>query len=159
MGQFYTELVFWTSGTRRRTFPRAMAEPSGSRAGVRSYAIVVGALAVVVAVVVFVVRAGDAARGGGAPEPALSNVDIVSIPSGATVFRAPDGGVLGTTPFTLSLPKSDKDLAVIVRADGYQDRRVTVPLFSESGRVDVTLTAIGADAAPVPPPPPDGWVP
>ena len=111
-----------------------------------------------VAVVIFVVRAGDVRRE--APvEPEITNVEIFSLPEGASVVRADDGGVLGQTPMTLTMPKSDKDLLVIFKADGYQDHPVKVPLFSETGRVDVKLTAIGADAAVSPPPPPDGWVP
>lgn len=150
--------VFWTPKAQRRTFPRAMAEPFGPGARLRPYAIAVGALVVVIAVVTFVVRAGDARRE--APvEPEITKVEIFSLPVGAFVVRADDGGLLGQTPMTLTTAKSDKDFPVIVKADGYQDRPVKVPLFSETGRVDVRLNAIGADAAASPPPPPDGWVP
>ena len=134
-----------------------MAAPSGHRTGAQSLALVVGAVVVVVAVVVLLVRAGDTGRGVAPARPELANVDIVSVPAGATVLRA-DGGVLGMTPFTLSLAKSDAELPVIFKADGFQDRRVTVPLFSSTGRIDVSLTAIGADGAPAPPPPRDGRV-
>ena len=122
--------------------------------GARSLALLVGALAVVVAFIALIVSAGDAGRGKVPAGPELAKVDIVSIPAGATVTRA-DGGVLGTTPFTLSLAKSNTELPVIVKAVGYQDRPVTVPLFSDSGRIDVTLTANGAVAAPLPAPPRD----
>ena len=110
------------------------------------------AVAAILAVVAVVLRLGGAGRPAGeaAPAPAFTNVDIISVPAGAVVVRADDGAVLGQTPFVLSVAKSDTDLPVIVEADGYQDRRVAVPLFSESGRVDVTLTASGADAAPPP---------
>jgi hypothetical protein len=135
-----------------------MVEPSGPRAGGRPILSIVVALVVVVAVVVFVVRAGSADRAG-PPSPELTTVDVVVIPVGATLVRADDGGVLGQAPLTLSLVKSDTDLPVIVKAPGYQDRLVKVPLFSETGRVDVTLIAIGADAAAPPRPTPDGWNP
>jgi hypothetical protein len=122
-----------------------MPEPPQSRAAGHPFAVAVGAIVAVAAVVVVVVRAGST---GPAPrDPGVTNVDIVSDPVGASVIRADDGGVLGLAPLTLTLPKSETDLPVIVRHEGYQDRLVKVPLFSMSGRIDVELIKIGADAA------------
>jgi PEGA domain len=121
----------------------------------QSLALVAGAVVVVVAVVAILVSAGGAGPRKAPAGPELAKVDIVSVPAGATVTRA-DGGILGTTPFTLSLAKSNTELPVIVKAVGYQDRAVTVPLFADSGRIDVTLTAIGAVAPPGPAPARDG---
>jgi len=121
----------------------------------RTLAVVVAASVAVVAVVLRFGTAGRTADEASAVA-AFTNVDIVSVPAGAVVIRADDGGVLGRTPFVLSVAKSDAELPVIVKADGFQDRRVAVPLFSESGRVDVTLTATGADPAAVPPSPLEG---
>jgi len=119
--------------------------PSSRQRG-RTLVVVAAAIAVAVAVV-WRLGAADRTAADVTADPKLTHVDIVSVPEGAFVIRADDGGVLGRTPLTLSLPKSDIDLSVIVKADGHQDRRVAVPLFSESGRVDVTLTPIDVDAA------------
>ena len=88
----------------------------------------------------------------------MTTVTVVSDPAGATVTLA-DGGLLGVTPFELTVPKRDADLPVTVRREGYQDSHVTVPLFSATGRIDVMMTAIGAKPPKPPKPPPDGWTP
>jgi hypothetical protein len=134
-----------------------MPDSPPPRAASRPFAIVVGLMVVGVLIAVFVLRVGEPAPSS-APEPVLANIVIVANPPGSSVSSEADGGVLGHTPFTLSLPKSETDLIVIVRHDGYQDRRVSVPLFSLSGRVDVKLTPIGVDAA-APPAPPANWTP
>jgi hypothetical protein len=134
-----------------------MPEPTRSRLSVGPFATVVGAMVAVVAVVAFVVRVGDAGRST-RTDPGITTIDIVSEPPGASVVRADDGGVLGLTPLNVSFPKSDKDLAVVVSHEGYQDHRANVPLFSASGRIDVTLTPVGVDAAAVPSLP-DHWTP
>ena len=134
-----------------------MTAPSEPRAASRSYLIVASALAVVVAVIVIVGRAGPSA-GPSAPEPAFAVIDIVSVPTGATVNRVDGGAVVGVTPMTVTFPRSDTDVHVVVSHPGYQDRRVTVPVFSETGRIDVTLTPNGVDAAVVKPLPKD-WSP
>jgi hypothetical protein len=128
--------------------------------GGRAVGLALGAIALVVALVMLVVRAGEGGRSAApeAPQPPMTTVMIVSEPAGATITR-PDGGVLGKSPLTLTLPKSDGDLVVIVSLDGYQSRRSSVPLFSQSGRVDVALSPNGVDAAVNHPPPPDGWTP
>jgi hypothetical protein len=124
-----------------------------------SFALVVGAIAVVAAVIFVVVRAGDAGREPAVPPgPPMANIDIVSDPVGASVFLADDGGLIGIAPLVLTRPQSDKDLTIIVRHEGYKDRRSTVPLLSPSGRIDVALTAIG-EKDPVVPAPHDGIAP
>jgi hypothetical protein len=116
----------------------------------------VGALSVVL-VVIAVVRASRPS----APEesgPEQTSVMISSEPAGATVSRE-DGGALGVTPFQVTLPKANAELPVVVTLQGYQTRHTTVPLFSESGRVDVMLTPVGVEPPKPPKPPPDGWEP
>ncbi|HVU52774.1 MAG TPA: PEGA domain-containing protein [Polyangia bacterium] len=122
----------------------------------RSFMAIVGALVAVVGVVFLVVRGSRPSE----PDsgPAMTTVMIVSDPAGATVTNA-DGGVLGVTPFDLTVPKSDGELPVTVRRDGYQDKHVTVPLFSATGRVDVMMTKVGEKPPEPPKPPPDGWTP
>ena len=132
-----------------------MADPGQS--GTRSFAAVVGALVAVVGVVLLVVRAGrpsEPVETG----PAMTTVTIVSDPAGATV-RDADGGVLGVAPFDLTIPKRDVDMPVVVSRDGYQDSRITVPLYSATGRIDVKLWAIGEKRPPPPPPLPKDWSP
>jgi hypothetical protein len=119
---------------------------------------VVGALIIIV-VIVLIARTRSESDPPGPPAPDRTALEIVSEPAGATVVRADDGGVLGVTPFDISLPKSNAEVPVFVRLKGYQERRVTLPLFSQSGRVDVGLIAIGAEAPAPPKPPPKNWVP
>jgi hypothetical protein len=135
-----------------------MPEPTKSRAAVPGFALVVGSMAVVAALVVLIARVGDS-RPAAPAEPAMANIDVVSDPVGASVFRADDGGLIGIAPLVISLPRSEKDLVIITKHPGYQDRRSTVPLFSASGRIDIELIRIGAKERPIPPPPPDGWTP
>jgi hypothetical protein len=132
-----------------------MADPAKS--GTRSFLAIVGALVTVVVVVMVVVRAGRPPEPGTSGPP-MTTVMIVSDPAGATVTSA-DGGVLGVTPFDLTVPKSDVELPVTVRRDGYQDKHTTVPLFSATGRVDVMMTKVGEKPPEPPKPPPDGWSP
>ena len=134
-----------------------MPEPTKSPAALSSLLKVVGALVVVAAVIAIVVHAGEGGRASTPPGPPMTNVDVVSDPVGASVFDA-DGGLIGIAPLVISVPKSDKDLVVITKAEGYQDRRSTVPLYATSGRIDVELIRIGEKERPVKALP-DGWVP
>jgi hypothetical protein len=135
-----------------------MTSPTQRPAGGRTFAVVVGAMIAVVAVVVLVVRAGAGRTSDEPAGPPITTIDIVSEPAGASVVRADDGGVVGVTPLTASFPKKDGELPVIVTLEGYQTRRVMVPLFSVTGRIDVMMTKVGEDAA-VPPPLPEHWNP
>ncbi|HTA21046.1 MAG TPA: hypothetical protein VK989_17255 [Polyangia bacterium] len=134
-----------------------MTAPSEPRAASHSYLIVALALAVVVAVIVFVGRSGPSAGPGGV-EPALATIDIGSSPSGATVNRVDGGAIVGVTPMTVTFPRSQTDLLVVVKHAGYQDHLVTIPVFSETGRVDVILTPNGVDAGAAKPLP-KNWSP
>jgi len=131
-------------------------DPPGAPRRTAGLVAVVAGLVVTVLVVVLVrTRSADEPEASG---PALTVVTIVSEPAGATVVRT-DGGVLGVTPFEITLPKTNSELPVLVQLPGYQTRRSTIPLFSQTGRVDVALVANGAEAPAPPKPPPDGWVP
>src|SRR5260221_2826938 len=88
--------------------------------------VVAAAIAAVVAVV-WRLGATDRTAGGVTADPKLTSVDIVSVPEGAFVIRADDGGVLGRTPLTLSLPPSDTAPSIILQAEGHRDRRPAVP--------------------------------
>jgi hypothetical protein len=137
-----------------------MDEPPESSGASRRSSTWVAALVggiIVVAVVVLIARTRSSEEP--APSgPEMTAIEIVTEPAGATVSFL-DGGVLGTTPLDTKLPKRDGELPVIVRLVGYQERRVTVPLYSETGRIDVSLTAIGAEPPPPPKPLPKDWSP
>ncbi|HEX4406595.1 MAG TPA: hypothetical protein VH560_17270 [Polyangia bacterium] len=122
-----------------------MTAPPEPRAVSHSYLIVAVALAVVVAVIVVVAHSRPSA-GSGSAETALATIDIGSSPSGATVNRVDGGAIVGVTPMTVTFPRSDTDLLVVVKHAGYQDHLVTIPVFSETGRVDVIMTPVGVDA-------------
>jgi hypothetical protein len=133
-----------------------MADPANS--GTRSFLAVVGALVAVVVVLMLVVRAGRPPEPGAPSGPPMTTVMIASDPAGATVTNA-DGGVLGVTPFDLTVPKSDTELPVTARREGYQDKHTTVPLIAATGRVDIMMTKVGEKPPEPPKPPPDGWAP
>jgi serine/threonine-protein kinase len=82
------------------------------------------------------------------PAPGIATVklEITSTPAGASVVRAEDNAFLGRTPFKISLAKSPKELALVIRHEGYEDQRVAVPLL-EDGKSDVTLTALSKPPA------------
>jgi hypothetical protein len=137
-----------------------MPMPEQSRAPRRSFGslLVAGAIVAGVALVVVAGRS----RGPSTPEraePEQTKVHIVSEPAGATVAREDDGGVLGVTPFEISLPKTTGELPVVVKLAGHQSRHTTIPLFSETGRIDVALVPVGVDAASPPKAPTKDWTP
>jgi hypothetical protein len=133
--------------------PKPSGAPRSSSAWVSA---LIGAI-IVGAVIVLIARTRSTEEP--APSgPELTAIEIVSEPAGATVSLT-DGGVLGTTPLDTKLLKRDGELPVIVRLAGYQERRVTVPLYSQTGRIDVSLTAIGAEPPPPPKPLPKDWSP
>jgi hypothetical protein len=135
-----------------------MPEPTKAPSALSSFLKIAGAMVVVAAVIALVVRAGDAGRASlDPPGPPMTNVDVVSDPVGASVFDA-DGGLIGIAPLVISVPRSDKELVIFTRHEGYQERRSTVPLYSVSGRLDVELIKIGEKERQVKALP-DGWTP
>jgi hypothetical protein len=117
---------------------------------------VVGALVVVGVVIGLVVRSRPADTE--THEPPVTSILIVSNPPGSSVLLT-DGGVLGVTPLTASLPRVEGELPVVVKHNGFNDHQMMLPLFSQTGRVDVTLTAIGADGGASPKALPKDWKP
>lgn len=71
-----------------------------------------------------------------APNQPLATVEwkIASRPNGATVLRADNGQVLGTTPFTLSYPAGPGTMKVLLRAPGYADQPV---ILDQSAPMDM----------------------
>ncbi len=79
-------------------------------------------------------------------EAAAVKIEIVSTPEGASVVRAEDNALLGRTPYQGSFPRGPKELALIVRQDGFVDQRVAVSLL-DSGKTEVRLKAEPVAAA------------
>ena len=91
---------------------------SSSRRGV-AIAAVLG-LIVLAAVIFGVTRSsGETPPELGMPE--VTNIYITCVPNDSTVTRADDGTLLGKTPMTLTLPKSNGQLTVVARAENYTD--------------------------------------
>lgn len=74
------------------------------------------------------------------PLPAAVSLEIVSNPPGATVRRADDGEILGTTPLRRTLPRSGTVVPLGLSLAGYQDASLSVQLDRDV-RVDATLVA------------------
>ena len=84
------------------------------------------------------------------PAIAAVKVDVISTPPGAALIRAEDNAFVGRTPYHASLPRSSKEMTLIVRLEGFEDQRLVVPLL-EDGRSDITLrTAVAAAPPPAP---------
>jgi serine/threonine protein kinase len=83
-----------------------------------------------------------------APEVATVKIEVTSTPTGASVIRVEDGAFLGRTPFHVALAKSSREVALVVRHEGFEDQRIAVPLL-EDGKSDVTLSAVAKPAAAV----------
>ncbi|MGE0871020.1 MAG: serine/threonine-protein kinase [Kofleriaceae bacterium] len=60
------------------------------------------------------------------PPPSRVTLMIASTPSGARVFRATDGALLGKTPLRHAVDRADGELMVVVKRAGYRDKRVSV---------------------------------
>jgi hypothetical protein len=58
------------------------------------------------------------------PPRVAVDADIESAPAGAEIVV--DGEVLGTTPFHGQIPRSDRDVVLVIRLAGYLDRPIAV---------------------------------
>lgn len=76
------------------------------------------------------------ATGPSAPE--MIQIDIGSRPAGAQVFRTGENALLGVTPFTASLLKSDRRAELRFELAGYQTHEVEIS-FDESNEITVAL--------------------
>jgi len=70
--------------------------------------------------------------------PAVVSIDVVSTPKGAKAYRLGETVPLGTTPFTVELPRSDTPIEIRFQLAGYEDKQVQVPIAA-SMEIDVTL--------------------
>ena len=73
-------------------------------------------------------------------EPRQVTLTIESTPAGAAVIRQSDGVTLGVTPYTTTVPASERALVFTLALDGHEDASVVIPA-DESGTRRVLLTA------------------
>ena len=74
----------------------------------------------------------------GASAVSVVSIDVVSTPKGAKAYRLGETVPLGTTPFTVELPRSDTPIEIRFQLAGYEDKQVEVPIAA-SMEIDVTL--------------------
>jgi hypothetical protein len=79
------------------------------------------------------------------PPPVAVDVEIDSTPAGADVVL--HGEVLGTTPFHGRIPRSDRDVKLVIRLAGYLERTIAVHA-TEPIHERVTLARKPPPAAP-----------
>jgi hypothetical protein len=81
------------------------------------------------------------APSGATPRPPTHcKLEILSDPSGATVFREPGEQRIGRTPIAYETATADGLFRFVVRSPGFQDAKVELPA-DRDGRATVTLTA------------------
>jgi serine/threonine-protein kinase len=73
-----------------------------------------------------------------APGPVIVDIDVVSTPPGAKAYRLGETVPLGTTPFTVQLPRSDTPIQIRFDLAGYEPKQVEVPIAA-SMEIDVSL--------------------
>ena len=70
--------------------------------------------------------------------PTIVAIDVVSTPAGAKAYRLGETVPLGTTPFTVQLPRSDTPIQIRFDRPGFEPKQVEVPIAA-SMEIDVTL--------------------
>ena len=68
----------------------------------------------------------------------MIEIDIGSRPAGARVFRAGENALLGVTPFTASLLKSDRRADLRFELAGYRTHEIEIS-FDESHEITIAL--------------------
>ncbi len=71
---------------------------------------------------------------GGPAAPVSVALTVETVPSEAAIYRVSDGVRLGETPRRLELPRSTGALDLLLRRDGYQDQRLSLPLDRDGAR-------------------------
>jgi len=87
--------------------------------------------------------------------PTIVDIDVVSTPPGAKAYRIGETVPLGTTPFTVQLPRSDTPIQIHFDLRGYESKQVEVPIAA-SMEIDVSLVKAKpavAEHHPATPPP------
>ena len=86
--------------------------------------------------------------GGTAPASAKVKVDVASNPSGAEVFVSDVS--MGKTPTSFELDRGDKPVDLILKAEGYQDRKESV-VPNTNSNLDLQLTPVKLAETPTDP--------
>jgi serine/threonine-protein kinase len=90
----------------------------------------------------------DPAGGGAAPTSTKVKVDVASNPAGAEVFVSDVS--MGKTPTSFELDRGDKPVDLVLKAEGYQDRKESV-VPNTNSNLDLQLTPVKvADRDPPP---------
>jgi serine/threonine-protein kinase len=85
--------------------------------------------------------------------PSIVDIDVVSTPPGAKAYRLGETVPLGTTPFTVQLPRSDTPIQIRFDLSGYEAKQVEVPIAATM-EIDVSLVKTKLTAHPAAPSPP-----
>jgi serine/threonine-protein kinase len=83
---------------------------------------------------------------GGFEDEELIEIAFDSRPSGAEVYRAVDGLLLGATPFTMSTPPSEEVMVFALRLEGFQPVNLEISLEAASNQV-ITLAKVSEPPA------------
>jgi serine/threonine-protein kinase len=75
------------------------------------------------------------------PAPTLVDIGVVSTPPGAKAYRSGETVPLGTTPFTVELPRGDAPVQIRLELAGYEPTQVAVPIVA-STQIDVALRKV-----------------
>jgi serine/threonine-protein kinase len=75
------------------------------------------------------------------PAPTIVAIDVVSTPAGAKAYRLGETVPLGTTPFTVQLPRSETPIQIRFDLPGFESKQVEVPIAA-SMEIDVTLAHV-----------------
>jgi tRNA A-37 threonylcarbamoyl transferase component Bud32 len=77
----------------------------------------------------------------GPATPDAVEIDVVSTPPGAKAYRLGETVPLGTTPFTVQLPRSDTPIQIRFDLPGFESKQVEVPIAA-SMQIDVKLARV-----------------
>ncbi len=91
--------------------------------------------------------AAPAPTGPAAPMPATVTLSVTSTPPGAHVVRLDSGEEVGRTPFSLSVPRSDRDVSFRLNLEGFEPTERTVTL-NANATLQVDLKAIARPGLP-----------
>ncbi len=75
------------------------------------------------------------------PRPVIVDIGVASTPPGARAYRIGETVPLGTTPFSVELPRSETPIQIRFELPGYEPKQVEVPIAA-SMQIDVSLVKV-----------------
>jgi serine/threonine-protein kinase len=75
------------------------------------------------------------------PRPAIVDIGVASSPAGARAYRTGETVPLGTTPFSVELPRSETPIQIRFELPGYETKHVEVPIAT-STQIEVSLVKV-----------------